>query len=142
MVRVVVADDHPVWRSGLRADLGSNFHVVGEAGDAAEAIEVIEATKPDLVVCDRLHEVELGKWRNVAKHSIGDFVEPEQMFDWLEKRWRDVELVVHMAAVSSTTERSRSVSTAPGQIENARTSNPSRVMARPCRSGSASDRRM
>jgi DNA-binding NarL/FixJ family response regulator len=51
-VRVVVVDDHPIWRSGLRADLGSNFHVVGEAGDAAEAIEVIRETKPDLVVCD------------------------------------------------------------------------------------------
>ena len=31
---------------------GSNFHVVGEAGDADEAIEVIRPTKPDLVVCD------------------------------------------------------------------------------------------
>jgi len=51
-VRVVLADDHPIWRSGVRADLGSNFHVVGEAGDADEAIEVIGATKPDLVVCD------------------------------------------------------------------------------------------
>ncbi len=52
MVRVVVADDHPIWRSGVRADLGSNFHVVGEASDADEAIEVIRATQPDLVVCD------------------------------------------------------------------------------------------
>ena len=51
-VRVVLADDHPIWRSGVRADLGSNFHVVGEAGDADEAIEVIRNTKPDLVVCD------------------------------------------------------------------------------------------
>ena len=51
-VRVVLADDHPIWRSGVRADLGSNFHVVGEAGDADEAIAVIGATKPDLVVCD------------------------------------------------------------------------------------------
>jgi DNA-binding NarL/FixJ family response regulator len=51
-VRVVLADDHPIWRSGVRADLGSNFHVVGEAGDADEAIAVISATKPDLVVCD------------------------------------------------------------------------------------------
>ena len=58
----------------------------------------------DVVVCDRLREAELGKWRNIAKHPIGDFVAPELMFDWLEKRWRDVELVVHMAAVSSTTE--------------------------------------
>lgn len=51
-VRVVLADDHPIWRSGVRTDLGSNFHVVGEAGDADEAIEVIAKTKPDLVVCD------------------------------------------------------------------------------------------
>jgi len=58
----------------------------------------------DVVVCDRLREADLGKWRNIAKHPIGDFVAPEQMFEWLEKRWRDVELVVHMAAVSSTTE--------------------------------------
>jgi DNA-binding NarL/FixJ family response regulator len=51
-VRVVVADDHPIWRSGLRTDLGENFHVVGEAGDADEAIAEIARTKPDLVVCD------------------------------------------------------------------------------------------
>ena len=51
-VRVVLADDHPIWRSGVRNDLGSNFHVVGEASDADEAIEVIATTRPDLVVCD------------------------------------------------------------------------------------------
>ena len=51
-VRVVLCDDHPIWRSGVRADLGENFHVVGEAGDADEAIAVITSTKPDLVVCD------------------------------------------------------------------------------------------
>jgi DNA-binding NarL/FixJ family response regulator len=51
-VRVVLVDDHPIWRSGVRTDLGSNFHVVGEASDADEAIEVIGRTKPDLVVCD------------------------------------------------------------------------------------------
>jgi DNA-binding NarL/FixJ family response regulator len=51
-VTVVVADDHPIWRSGVRADLGQNFHVVGEASDAAEAIDVITRTKPDVVICD------------------------------------------------------------------------------------------
>ena len=50
--RVVVADDHPIWRAGVRADLGENFHVVGEAGDADEAIAEIQRTKPDLVLCD------------------------------------------------------------------------------------------
>jgi DNA-binding NarL/FixJ family response regulator len=51
-VRVVVADDHQIWRSGLRSDLGSTFHVVGEAADADEAIEVARRERPDLVVCD------------------------------------------------------------------------------------------
>lgn len=51
-VRVVLADDHPIWRSGVRADLGENFRVVGEAGDADEAIALIKRAKPDLVVCD------------------------------------------------------------------------------------------
>ena len=48
----MVADDHQIWRSGLRADLGPNFAVIGEAGDADTAIAVIRAEKPDLVVCD------------------------------------------------------------------------------------------
>ncbi|MFN2606422.1 MAG: response regulator [Acidimicrobiales bacterium] len=51
-VKVVLADDHPIWRDGVRADLGDNFWVVAEAGTADEAIEAIRAHKPDLVVCD------------------------------------------------------------------------------------------
>jgi len=51
-VRVVVCDDHPIWRSGLRADLGENFHVVGEAGDADAAIVEIRRHQPDVVACD------------------------------------------------------------------------------------------
>lgn len=51
-IRVVIADDHSIWRAGIRADLGENFHVVGEASDATEAIEVIARTKPDLVLTD------------------------------------------------------------------------------------------
>jgi DNA-binding NarL/FixJ family response regulator len=51
-VRVVLADDHPIWRDGVRADLGSGFEVVGEASTADEAIAAIRAQRPDLVVCD------------------------------------------------------------------------------------------
>ncbi len=50
--RVVLADDHPTVRSGIRADLGPPFEVVGEAGDADEALELIDSARPDLVVCD------------------------------------------------------------------------------------------
>ena len=59
----------------------------------------------DLVVCDRLGETDTGKWRNLAKHPIGDLVAPEDMWDWLEKRWPEVKLIIHMGAISSTTER-------------------------------------
>ena len=52
VITVVLADDHPIWRDGVRADLGDGFRVVGEAGSADEAVEVIRATRPDLVVCD------------------------------------------------------------------------------------------
>jgi DNA-binding NarL/FixJ family response regulator len=51
-VRVVLADDHPIWRDGVRADLGDGFEVVGEASTAPETIDVVERTSPDLVVCD------------------------------------------------------------------------------------------
>ena len=51
-IRVVLADDHPIWRDGVRSDLGSGFEVVGEASDADEAIAVIRVQRPDLVVCD------------------------------------------------------------------------------------------
>ena len=51
-VRVVLADDHPIWRDGVRADLGEDFEVVAEAGTAAEAIDAIREHHPALVVCD------------------------------------------------------------------------------------------
>ncbi len=80
--------------------------VTGGAGFIGSNIvaRLAEDEALDLVVCDRLRGVESGKWRNLAKHPIGDFVPPEEMWDWLEKRWREIELVIHMAAISSTME--------------------------------------
>ncbi|HSP29846.1 MAG TPA: response regulator transcription factor [Ilumatobacteraceae bacterium] len=51
-IRVVLADDHELMRSGLRNELGPQFDVVGEADDAEGAIDVITARRPDLVVSD------------------------------------------------------------------------------------------
>jgi DNA-binding NarL/FixJ family response regulator len=51
-IRVVLADDHELVRSGLRTELGEGFDVVGEADDAEGAIDVINARRPDLVVSD------------------------------------------------------------------------------------------
>jgi ADP-L-glycero-D-manno-heptose 6-epimerase len=80
--------------------------VTGGAGFIGSniAAKLAEDRTLDVVICDRLHEAELGKWRNIAKHPIGDFCAPEQMFDWLAKRWQEVEVVIHMGAISSTTE--------------------------------------
>ena len=51
-LRVVVADDHPIWRTGVRADLGLAFVVVAEAADAGEAVALIAEHQPDVVLCD------------------------------------------------------------------------------------------
>ena len=51
-IRVVIADDHHIWRSGLRVDLGDGFDVVGESEDAATAIDLINETHPDLALVD------------------------------------------------------------------------------------------
>jgi ADP-L-glycero-D-manno-heptose 6-epimerase len=58
----------------------------------------------DIVVCDRLEDASLGKWRNLAKHPIADFWQPEALFEQLERHATSIEAVVHMGAISSTTE--------------------------------------
>jgi DNA-binding NarL/FixJ family response regulator len=65
-IKVVLADDHPIWRDGVRADLGEGFAVVGEASSAKEAIDVIASREPDVVVCD-LHMPEGGGLRVVKE---------------------------------------------------------------------------
>jgi DNA-binding NarL/FixJ family response regulator len=50
--RVVLVDDHAMFRSGVRAELGDRVDVVGEAGTPAEAIAVIRATTPTVVLLD------------------------------------------------------------------------------------------
>jgi DNA-binding NarL/FixJ family response regulator len=50
--RVVLVDDHQLVRSGVRAELGPEVEVVGEAGAVDEAVRVITSEKPDVVLLD------------------------------------------------------------------------------------------
>ena len=58
----------------------------------------------DVVVCDRLETADLAKWKNLAKHPIADFWSPEDLFEMLERHAEVIEAVVHMGAISATTE--------------------------------------
>ncbi|MEU5155908.1 response regulator transcription factor [Glycomyces sp. NPDC021274] len=53
-IRLLLVDDHPVVRRGLRGylELEADFTVVGEAGDGEEALRAIEETRPDVVLLD------------------------------------------------------------------------------------------
>ena len=53
-VKIVIADDHPIVRQGLRQmiEAEKNFTIVGEAGDGEDALQLIETHKPDVAVLD------------------------------------------------------------------------------------------
>ena len=53
-IRVVLVDDQALFRAGIRmvVDSQTDLEVVGEAGDGAEALEVVRAQKPDVVLMD------------------------------------------------------------------------------------------
>jgi DNA-binding NarL/FixJ family response regulator len=52
MTRVVIVDDHALFRTGVKTGLGDAVEVVGEAGTVGEAIPLIVETDPDVVLLD------------------------------------------------------------------------------------------
>lgn len=53
-IRILIADDHAVLRSGLKALLNCSpeFEVIGEAGDGLESLKMVEELKPDVLILD------------------------------------------------------------------------------------------
>ncbi|WP_431802017.1 LuxR C-terminal-related transcriptional regulator [Microbacterium sp. bgisy203] len=51
-IRVVIVDDHSIFRSGLRSDLDDSIAVAGEASDVPSAIPVIARERPEVVLLD------------------------------------------------------------------------------------------
>jgi len=58
----------------------------------------------DVVVCDRLEDAAVGKWKNLAKSRLADFWSPEELFQKLDQHADRIDAVVHMGAISATTE--------------------------------------
>ncbi|MEO3873523.1 response regulator transcription factor [Nonomuraea sp. B12E4] len=52
MTRVLIVDDHRLFRSGVRAELGDSIEVVGEAEDVETAVRAIAEHQPDVVLLD------------------------------------------------------------------------------------------
>ncbi len=71
--------------------IGSNVVAALCAREAAE-----------VTVCDRLGSGE--KWRNLAKAAVGDIIPPEALFDYLTRHRDRLTAVIHMGAISATTE--------------------------------------
>jgi DNA-binding NarL/FixJ family response regulator len=78
--RVLIADDRPRSRSGLRAvlDLRSEIVVVGEAADGRETVRLVEELRPDVVLMD-------------ARMPVMDGLEATR---FIKEQWPEVRIVV------------------------------------------------
>jgi DNA-binding NarL/FixJ family response regulator len=52
MTRVAIVDDHGLFRAGVRAELEGRVDLVGEAASVAEAIALVDAARPEVVLLD------------------------------------------------------------------------------------------
>jgi len=77
--------------------------VTGGAGFIGSNIAAALAERgTPVAICDRLRSGD--KWRNISKLELRDLVAPEALGHWLEANRRQVEAIIHMGAISSTTE--------------------------------------
>lgn len=78
--------------------------ITGGAGFIGSNIvaELEKQNYKDLVVVDWLGSQD--KWKNIAKRELAAIVAPENMFDYIEQHKDEIDAVIHMGAISTTTE--------------------------------------
>jgi ADP-L-glycero-D-manno-heptose 6-epimerase len=79
------------------------YLVTGGAGFiGSNVVAALSRRGSDVVVCDWLRTDE--RWGNLAKHEVAELVAPESLPDWLDANAGEIEAVVHLGAISATTE--------------------------------------
>lgn len=75
LIRILVADDHPLFREGVAHSLGAepDFEVVAQAGSAEEAVEMTQRLRPDMVLLD----VTMPRMGGIAAAATISAVAPE-----------------------------------------------------------------
>ncbi|BDU49846.1 ADP-glyceromanno-heptose 6-epimerase [Haliovirga abyssi] len=79
--------------------------VTGAAGFIGSSIvwELNNMGRDDIIVSDKFHKKD--KWKNLIKRKFYDWVDREELFEWLEKNGKKIDIIIHMGANSATTEK-------------------------------------
>ncbi len=79
------------------------YLVTGGAGFiGSNIVAALSDVGEEVVVCDWMHCDE--RWRNLAKHDVAAIIPPPQLLAWMDGKHDSVTAVIHMGAVSATTE--------------------------------------
>jgi ADP-L-glycero-D-manno-heptose 6-epimerase len=77
--------------------------VTGGAGFIGSNVAAALAARGERVaVCDRLRQAD--KWRNLAKVPVHELIAPHSLLEWLPAQGAQIDTIIHMGAISSTTE--------------------------------------
>lgn len=108
MIRILIVDDHPVVRAGLTSMLGTQqgIEVMGSAASGAEALEIIDRDRPDLVLLDlrmpTMHGIEMLGALKVRKNPPRVIVLTN--FEMDEDIYRAIQAGAHGYLLKSTTQ--------------------------------------